>query len=81
MTACDVWDKLMKKFFGANQLQLFNEFGKYMFLRQKSLYLLFRIQDDVKSMGNIYKERCKQYYEFKMFDKYFGYAQSHIQTE
>jgi hypothetical protein len=59
-----VWDSILKLLFGHQSLPYIEAFGNYLFYRQQVLY-----KANHRVLRNVYKDRTKKYYEFKLKDK------------
>ena len=67
---CNIWDQFVKMLFGPGQLEVIDKFGKYIIIRQQKLYRCLRVQkhDRELSMHNIYKDRCRKFYDHTLFE-------------
>lgn len=67
---CQIWDQMVVKIFGDNTVEMMKDFGKYLVMRQQRMFYLYRIHkvDAEVKLYNIYKERCKRFYNHDFFD-------------
>lgn len=66
-----IWDCLVRKIFGYSSIETLEDFGRYILKRQQRIYRLFRLQkvDLDLRLTNIFKERCRKYYDHEFLDK------------
>lgn len=67
---CNIWDQFVKMLFGPEQLEVIERFGKYIIIRQQKHFRCLRVQklDKELSMHNIYKDRCRKFYDHTLFE-------------
>ena len=54
---------------GNYSIEYLDAFGRYLILRQQHIYKAFEAGNPSKcELRNIYKERCKKFYEHSLFD-------------
>ena len=56
-------------------------FGRYLVLRQQKIFKTFEGEKNSSSFKNIYKERCKKFYEHTFYDYLVGSSQTSLSKQ
>ena len=67
-----VWDSIIKRLFGKSSIEKLDSFGRYLVLRQQNIFKTFEGGNNSSAFKNIYKERCKKFYEHSFYDYLAG---------
>ena len=75
-----VWDSIIKRLFGKNAIENLDMFGRYLVLRQQRIFKTFDGEKNSSAFKNIYKDRCKKFYEHSFYDYLVGSSELILNT-